>query len=77
MVTRSITQPGSYSSGTPMAMTRDWKRNAVRFSQLESIQKRLAALESRKNTPTKDKQPDDGYRRNSQVLATPLPLPAR
>ena len=47
MVTRSITQPGSYSSGTPMAMTRDWKRNAVRFSQLESIQKRLAALESR------------------------------
>ncbi|MCB1709278.1 MAG: UDP-3-O-(3-hydroxymyristoyl)glucosamine N-acyltransferase [Halioglobus sp.] len=47
MVTRSISQPGSYSSGTPMATTRDWKRNAVRFSQLESIQKRLAALESR------------------------------
>jgi len=45
MVTGSITRPGSYSSGTPMASTSDWKRSAVRFSQLESIQKRLAALE--------------------------------
>ena len=45
MVTRSITEPGSYSSGTPMSETRQWKRNAVRFSQLESIQKRLATLE--------------------------------
>lgn len=45
MVTRSITEPGSYSSGTPMAGTRNWKRNAVRFSQLESIQQRLVNLE--------------------------------
>lgn len=48
MVTRSITQPGSYSSGTRMAPTADWKRSAVRFSQLESMQQRLAALERRK-----------------------------
>ena len=47
MVTKSITRPGSYSSGTPMTNTRDWKRNPVRFAQLESIQKRLTALESR------------------------------
>ncbi len=47
MVTRSITEPGSYSSGTPMSATRTWKRNAVRFNQLEAIQRRLAALESR------------------------------
>lgn len=46
MVTRSITEPGSYSSGTPMSSTRNWKRSAVRFSQLESIQQRLAALEN-------------------------------
>lgn len=45
MVTRSITEPGSYSSGTPMSPTRDWRRSAVRFSQLERIQQRLAALE--------------------------------
>ncbi|MCB1699849.1 MAG: UDP-3-O-(3-hydroxymyristoyl)glucosamine N-acyltransferase [Pseudomonadales bacterium] len=47
MVTKSITRAGSYSSGTPMTSTRDWKRNAVRFSQLDSIQRRLAAQESR------------------------------
>jgi UDP-3-O-[3-hydroxymyristoyl] glucosamine N-acyltransferase len=45
MVTRSITQPGSYSSGTPMMETRDWRKSAVRFSQLEKIQQRLAAVE--------------------------------
>jgi UDP-3-O-[3-hydroxymyristoyl] glucosamine N-acyltransferase len=45
MVTRSINRPGTYSSGTPMEATTLWKRNAVRFSQLESIVQRLAALE--------------------------------
>lgn len=45
MVTRSIDKPGSYSSGTRMARTHDWKRSAVRFSQLESILRRLAVLE--------------------------------
>ena len=45
MVTRSITEPGSYSSGIPMAPTREWRRNAVRFSQLERIHQRLVALE--------------------------------
>ena len=48
MVTRSITEPGSYSSGTPMGTTREWKRNAVRFSQLESLQQRLASLEKQR-----------------------------
>lgn len=45
MVTKSISKPGSYSSGTPMAPTAEWKRNAVRFSQLESMQRRLTAVE--------------------------------
>ena len=54
MVTKSITRPGSYSSGTPMTNTRDWKRNAVRFSQLESIRQRLVALESRCKQPDKE-----------------------
>lgn len=52
MVTRSITEPGSYSSGTPMAPTRDWKRSAVRFSQLDSMQQRLAALEKQRKNQT-------------------------
>ena len=50
MVTKSISEPGSYSSGTPMSTTSDWKRNAVRFSQLESIQKRLVALEKKRGS---------------------------
>lgn len=45
MVTRSITQPGSYSSGVQMAPTADWRRNAVRFSQLEQLHQRLSSLE--------------------------------
>ena len=48
MVTRSITEAGSYSSGTPMAATGEWKRNAVRFSQLDAIQARLASLEKQR-----------------------------
>ncbi|QIB66694.1 UDP-3-O-(3-hydroxymyristoyl)glucosamine N-acyltransferase [Kineobactrum salinum] len=45
MVTKSISQAGSYSSGTPMSTTREWRRNAVRFAQLDRIQQRLSALE--------------------------------
>lgn len=44
-VTKSINEPGSYSSGTPLASTRDWGRNAVRFNQLEALNQRLKALE--------------------------------
>lgn len=46
-VTRSIDVPGSYSSGTPLEPTRQWARNAVRFTQLEVLQRRLADLEAR------------------------------
>ncbi|MFK7976578.1 MAG: UDP-3-O-(3-hydroxymyristoyl)glucosamine N-acyltransferase [Halioglobus sp.] len=45
MVTRSISEQGSYSAGTRMTSTRDWKRNAVRFSRLDDMHQRLAALE--------------------------------
>lgn len=47
MVSKSITEPGSYSSGTPMMPSRDWRRSAVRFSQLERIYQRLASLEDK------------------------------
>lgn len=45
MVSASISEPGSYSSGTPMAGTKEWRRNTVRFRQLDSIAKRLSQLE--------------------------------
>jgi len=45
LVTKSINEPGSYSSGTPLEPSRQWRRNAVRFSQLESMAQRLKKLE--------------------------------
>ena len=45
MVSRSINEPGVYSSGVPMMTGREWRKSAVRFSQLDSIHKRLVALE--------------------------------
>lgn len=44
-ITRSITEPGSYSSGTAMSTTREWRKNAARFRQLDGIVKRIRALE--------------------------------
>ena len=45
LVTKSITEQGSYSSGTAMSKTADWRRSATRFRQLDSIAKRLKTLE--------------------------------
>jgi len=45
MVSASITQAGSYSSGTPLASTKDWRRNAARFRQLDALATRLIKLE--------------------------------
>ncbi|MEL7047098.1 MAG: UDP-3-O-(3-hydroxymyristoyl)glucosamine N-acyltransferase, partial [Pseudomonadota bacterium] len=44
-VTRSVVNPGAYSSGTPLEPTRQWARNAVRFTQLEALQRRVVELE--------------------------------
>lgn len=46
LVTKSIKQPGSYSSGTPMFSTREWRKQAVRFGQLEELRQRLKNLEN-------------------------------
>ena len=45
MVTRSISEPGSYSAGTPMSPTGEWKKSAARFNQLDAMYKRVVALE--------------------------------
>ncbi len=50
MVTKSILKAGSYSSGTALEATRDWKRTAVRLKHLESMQQRIAVLESMMST---------------------------
>ncbi len=46
-VTHSIREPGVYASGTPMAASRDWRRNAARFNQLDAMARRLRQLERR------------------------------
>lgn len=47
MITRSITEPGSYSSGTAMQPSAEWRKSATRFRQLDDMAKRLQQLEKR------------------------------
>lgn len=42
LVTRSIREPGEYSSGTPLMDNRSWRKNAARFKQLDAIARRGA-----------------------------------
>ncbi|WP_226702555.1 UDP-3-O-(3-hydroxymyristoyl)glucosamine N-acyltransferase [Microbulbifer elongatus] len=45
LVTKSIEEAGSYSSGTPFSDSRSWRRNAVRYGQLDQMARRLNSLE--------------------------------
>lgn len=45
MVTRSITEPGSYSSGTAMQPAAEWRKSAARIRQLDDMTRRLKQLE--------------------------------
>ncbi|AGZ36668.1 UDP-3-O-(3-hydroxymyristoyl)glucosamine N-acyltransferase [Pseudomonas sp. SWI6] len=57
MVTRSITEPGAYSSGTAMQPLADWRKSAARIRQLDDMSKRLQQLEKRVDTVTSGDQP--------------------
>lgn len=59
LVNSSITQPGRYASGTPLDEHARWTRNAVRFRQLEQLQRRIRALEE-------DKRPDSTGRKRKK-----------
>jgi UDP-3-O-[3-hydroxymyristoyl] glucosamine N-acyltransferase len=45
MVTRSVKEPGLYSSGIPAEDNRKWRKNVVRFRNLEKLEKRVKELE--------------------------------
>jgi UDP-3-O-[3-hydroxymyristoyl] glucosamine N-acyltransferase len=45
MVTGSVTKPGSYSSGTGLSPSGEWRKNAVRFAKLDAMFRRLTKLE--------------------------------
>jgi UDP-3-O-[3-hydroxymyristoyl] glucosamine N-acyltransferase len=44
LVTHSLAGPGEYSSGTPLQPTREWRRNAARFKQLDELARKIAHL---------------------------------
>jgi UDP-3-O-[3-hydroxymyristoyl] glucosamine N-acyltransferase len=46
MVTKSITEPGSYSGGTAFEPSEKWKKTAVRVRQLDDMARRLRQLEA-------------------------------
>lgn len=54
MVTHSITEPGSYSSGTAMQPAAEWRKSAARLRQLDDIARRLRQLEKRVGEVTPD-----------------------
>jgi UDP-3-O-[3-hydroxymyristoyl] glucosamine N-acyltransferase len=47
LVHQSITEPGVYSSGTTLDKASSWKKNTIRFRQLDEIWKRLLRLEKK------------------------------
>ncbi|MBB1126400.1 UDP-3-O-(3-hydroxymyristoyl)glucosamine N-acyltransferase [Thiospirillum jenense] len=49
MVTRSLSQPGVYSSGIPIMPNQEWRRTVVRFRQLEQLTQRIKILEAQLN----------------------------
>jgi UDP-3-O-[3-hydroxymyristoyl] glucosamine N-acyltransferase len=53
MVTKSVTEPGVYSSGMPLETNRLWRKNMVRWRQLEELARRVRELEA--------KLSDDGH----------------
>lgn len=50
-LTGSVTEPGAYCSGTPLEPTRQWARNAVRFTQLNELNRRVSDLEAASEGP--------------------------
>ncbi|MGB0713057.1 MAG: UDP-3-O-(3-hydroxymyristoyl)glucosamine N-acyltransferase [Gammaproteobacteria bacterium] len=46
MVTKSISEPGVYSSGIPVEPNKSWRKNQARFHELDSMARRVRALES-------------------------------
>jgi len=49
MVTKSLHEPGLYSSGTGVEKNRQWRRSVVRFRQLDEMARRLRQLEKKLN----------------------------
>ncbi|MCF5706805.1 UDP-3-O-(3-hydroxymyristoyl)glucosamine N-acyltransferase [Pseudomonas syringae] len=61
MVTHSITEPGSYSSGTAMQPAAEWRKSAARLRKIDDMARRLQKLEKMVETVTNaGNPPSDG-----------------
>lgn len=49
VVSKAITKPGIYSSGTAIEPHHQWRKNAVRFRQLDSMAEKIRNLEKQMN----------------------------
>ncbi|GMM83157.1 UDP-3-O-(3-hydroxymyristoyl)glucosamine N-acyltransferase [Pseudoalteromonas sp. MTN2-4] len=54
MVTKSITEPGAYSSGMPHTTNKEWRRNMAHFRNLSDFKERIKVLETRSPQKTVD-----------------------
>lgn len=45
LVSHSIREPGTYSSGTPLQANATWRKNAARLKKLDDLARRVIALE--------------------------------
>ncbi|MBV0932505.1 UDP-3-O-(3-hydroxymyristoyl)glucosamine N-acyltransferase [Marinobacterium weihaiense] len=60
LVSKSIANPGVYSSGTGLEPHQQWKRNVVRFRQLDELARRVRKLEQAVELYSTEGQTDDG-----------------
>ena len=47
MITRSISNAGSYASGTGFMNVKDWRKSVIRFRQLNDLTRRIILLEKK------------------------------
>lgn len=52
VVTRSISEPGVYSSTLTVQPQQTWNRNLARLTRLDELAQRVRAIEKRQNNPT-------------------------
>ncbi|WP_432462860.1 MULTISPECIES: UDP-3-O-(3-hydroxymyristoyl)glucosamine N-acyltransferase [unclassified Agarivorans] len=45
MVTKSISEPGMFSSGMPIQANRQWRKSMARLTQIDEMHKRIVSLE--------------------------------
>jgi UDP-3-O-[3-hydroxymyristoyl] glucosamine N-acyltransferase len=58
VVTRSVSEPGTYGGSLPAEEASQWRRNAARFRQLDAMQKELRRIARRIERP-EGSQPDN------------------